>query len=84
MSDIKRIEDKIDKIVDIQGSQAITLTRLTDSVEHHVKRTDALEARFQPVQEHVDDLKAVIRILKIMGLFTGFIVSILEIVHWFR
>ncbi len=84
MSDIKRIEDKIDKIVDIQGNQAVTLARLTDSVEHHIKRTDALEERFQPVQEHVNDLKAVIRILKIMGMFTGVVVSILEIIHWFK
>ena len=84
MSDYNKLDVKLDKIVDIQIKQEITLTRLTDSVEHHIKRTDALEERFIPVQEHVNDLKAVIKILKTMGIFTTLVVSILEIIRWFK
>ena len=84
MSDYNKLDVKLDKIVDIQTKQEITLTRLTDSVEHHIKRTDALEERFIPVQEHVNDLKAVIKILKTMGIFTTLVVSILEIIRWFK
>lgn len=78
MSDIKRFEEKLDKIVDVQIKQEVNLAKLTESVEHHIKRTDLLEKQFEPVQEHISDLKSVIKILKIMGL----IASIIEGFHY--
>lgn len=52
--------EKVDNRLDAQGK---TLDRLTTSVEHHIKRTDLLEAQVAPIVEHV---KAVGVLLKVV------------------
>jgi uncharacterized protein YcaQ len=73
------IKEWLAKIDDRMDKQAETLARLTTSVEHHVKRTDLLEAELAPIKTHVAAftgvaksifiLGAVLGILKTLGLF---------------
>ena len=42
MSDITRIEEKLDKIIDKQGEMNVTLATNTQSLKEHMKRTDLL------------------------------------------
>jgi hypothetical protein len=56
MSDdrIDKLEAKIDKVLDIAQEQAITLVRLTVSVEDHAKRSDTLEDLYNHLDEKID------------------------------
>ena len=44
----------LEKIDDRQDEQALTLARLTVSVEEHVKRTNLLESELKPIKKHID------------------------------
>jgi hypothetical protein len=50
---LDRIEGKLDKLVDQAGVTNVTLARLTDSVEIHEKRSDALEKNQAPMMIHL-------------------------------
>lgn len=76
-----RIEQKIDAIVDTLGKQAVTLERLTVTVEDHVRRTNLLEADVRPIKKHVTMVEGVIRFITIMGIVAGIIEAI---VLWTR
>lgn len=79
MSDDKlsRIENKIDKIESHMGKQEVNLARLTVSVEEHVKRSNLLEKKMEPLEDHVNLMNAVIKIL----VFLGTLAAILEAAH---
>lgn len=49
MTPLDRIESKIDRLTDDVSEQKATLARNTASLEHHVKRTDLLEATILPL-----------------------------------
>ena len=46
---LERIENKLDKVVDGIGVINVTLARNTSSLEEHVKRTNMLEEKINPV-----------------------------------
>lgn len=46
---LQRIEDKVDKLDGRLDKIEVTLARNTVSLEHHIKRTDALETRVESV-----------------------------------
>jgi hypothetical protein len=72
-----RDSDKLDKILDVQSRQAITLERLTVTVEDHVKRTNLLEERFAPVEKHVSMVNGAIKFIALASMA----VTILEFIH---
>lgn len=74
-----RVESKIDKMSDRQNDQAVTLERLTVSVEDHVKRTNLLEADIKPIKRHVAMVEGALKLLGILGVLA----AILETVHTF-
>jgi hypothetical protein len=47
------VDQKLDKIVDTLGQQAVTLERLTVTVEDHVRRTNVIEEDIKPIKTHV-------------------------------
>lgn len=69
MSD--RIEQKIDKIAETLGNQAVTLGRLTVSVEDHVRRTNLLEDDIKPIKRHVWMIEGALKLLGIFGILAG-------------
>jgi hypothetical protein len=89
---LERIENKIDKITDKQQDQHVTLVRLTDQVEIHVKgirqtheRIDLqrreIDKELAPVVKHVAMVNAGIKIISgLIVLATGIegVVALLE------
>lgn len=61
MSDerLKRIEDKVDKIVDQIGYVNVTLAKQHISLELHIKRTNLLEAKLDPIEKHVTMIQGI-------------------------
>jgi hypothetical protein len=70
---LKRLETKIDQIGDKMSSIDITLAVLTESVVHHVKRTDILEAKIEPLDKHVAMVNGALKALGVIALILGLI-----------
>lgn len=57
--DWKWIQEKLEKIDSRTDEQAVTLARLTATVEEHVRRTNLLEQKLEPVDTHVKMVQGV-------------------------
>lgn len=51
--DMKRLEDKIDKIIQTQIEMNETLIRQEENLKEHMKRTAILEEEVKPIVKHV-------------------------------
>jgi uncharacterized coiled-coil protein SlyX len=71
-----RLEEKIDKIDDKLAKTNEILAAQHVSLEMHMKRTDLLEQKLEPVERHV---AAVHTILKFIGLISVF-ATILDVI----
>lgn len=81
MSDDKldRIEAKIDKIIEVQGEQAVTLAVNTTSLQEHAKRSDTLEDLYHDLdQNRIQPVEASIN--RITGAWKVFIYVIVPLV----
>lgn len=78
MDKLDKILEKIDKVESHVGGQAITLAKLTVSVEDHIRRTNLLEEDFKPVKKHVAMVEGA---LKFIGLL-GILATIFEAFKW--
>lgn len=81
---LDRLEDKIDNINDTMVSIEVTMTKNTESLIHHMRRTDAneelirlLREDLKPVETHVKHLQGA---MKLIG-FTGAILGILKLLN---
>lgn len=63
--------NKLEAIDDKLGLQAETLARLTTSVEHHVKRTDLLEQKVEPISRHVIVVQGLIKSISVVAIVIG-------------
>jgi hypothetical protein len=79
MSDdrIDKLESKIDKVLDIAQDQAVTLGRLTVSVEEHVRRSNLHEEEIKEIKQDVEPLKASVN--RIMGGWKLFIYVVIPL-----
>lgn len=72
------VDQKLDKIVDILGRQAVTIERLTVTVEEHVKRSNIQEEelkntnkKIEPLQRHMYMSKGAFKVLISLGILAG-------------
>lgn len=65
------VEQKLDKIVDTLGQQAVTLERLTVTVEDHVRRTNILEEEIKPIKKHVWMINGALKFIGLLSLLAG-------------
>ena len=57
--------------MDTLGDQAVTLGRLTVSVEDHVRRTNLLEEDMKPIKKHVYMVSGALKLVGLMGILAG-------------
>ena len=62
--DNKRLEDKLDKIVDDISEIMQTMAANTSSLEEHIRRTDIAESRINDVELELTPLKAHVAFVK--------------------
>ncbi len=80
MDDYKRLEDKLDKVVDKIGSIDVTLAKQSVILEEHVRRTDILESKITPIEKHVIMVHGVLKFLGLIAIFVGIIEGLLKII----
>lgn len=72
-----KIQDKLDRIIDVQGKQETTLARLTVTVEDHVRRTNMLEDDIKPIKRHVAMVEGAMKLIGLLSM----IAVIIETIH---
>ena len=65
------VDQKLDKIVDTLGVQAVILERLTVTVEDHVRRTNLLEEDIKPIKKHVWMIQGGVKLLILASLLAA-------------
>jgi len=73
MSDdrLKRIEDKVDKVVDQISEVNITLAKQHVSLKEHIRRTALLEDKMEPIDRHVKMVNGAVKLLLIISALAG-------------
>jgi hypothetical protein len=65
------VDQKLDKISDTLTAQAVTLERLTVTVEDHVRRTNIIEADMVPIKKHVWMVNGALKFIGLLGIFAA-------------
>lgn len=73
------MEDKLDKLSEKITSIDVTLAKQSVILEEHVKRTNLLEAKIEPIEKHVAMVHGVLKFMGIIGVFVGLIEGLLKI-----
>lgn len=79
---LERIENKLDKVVDQIGEINETTTKQQVSLDYHIKRTDLLEKKLEPVEEHVQLVSALFKIIGGLAVVAGIISVIFQILSY--
>lgn len=80
MDDFKRLDEKLDKVVERIGNIDVTLGKQSVILDEHVKRTNLLEAKIEPIEKHVIMVNGV---LKLIGIAAGFLALLEGIIKLF-
>ena len=73
-----RILDKLDRLQENMNDMDKTLVRNTDSLEHHIKRTDLLEESIKPLKKHVLMAEAVLKVMGLTAAISSFVAVIFK------
>lgn len=68
---IKKFDEKLDKVIIEQIEIKHHLARNTDSLVEHVKRTQLLEERVKPIEDHVIFLRNLAKLLALVSAIVG-------------
>lgn len=80
---MKRIEDKIDIIVEKIGNMDVTLAKQEQQIGYHIKRTDLLEQLVAPAVKLAADVQGIKKTGKLVAAVVGTLAAILKILHSF-
>lgn len=79
---LKRIENKLDKVVDDIGEIKETTAKQQVSLDYHIKRTDMLEKKLEPVEEHVQLVSSVFKVIGGLAIIAGIVSVIFQILSY--
>lgn len=73
---LERIEDKVDKVQDAISRIDVTLAKQHTSLEHHIARTDALEAIVNANRTHVSLMQSLVKLGAAISAVVAFALAI--------
>lgn len=76
----KRIEDKIDKIVEDVGEIKTHMAVYNAQLTLHIKRTEMLEEKLEPVEKHVAMVSGAIKLVGVVAMIVAIIEGLLKII----
>ena len=68
---LDRIENKIDKHGEHLSSIDVTLAAQHQSLKDHMRRTELLEAKLEPIEEHVANLNGILKFIGFLSVLVG-------------
>ena len=79
---LERIENKLDKVVGDIGEIKETTAKQQVSLDYHIKRTDMLEEKLEPVEAHVHMISSVFKIIGGIAVVAGIVSVIIQILSY--
>jgi len=73
-------EEKMDVLLKQQGEMNVILALQEVSLAEHIKRTDILEAKLEPVEKHVDAVNVILKIIGALSVAATIIIGALKLV----
>lgn len=67
--DNKRVEEKLDKVVEKISSIDVTLAKQSVILDEHVRRSNLLEAKMVPLEKHVSMVNGALKLIGVLALF---------------
>ncbi len=75
------VDDKLNYVVEQIGGINKTLEFQSKQLETHIKRTELLENRISPIEDHVKFIQWLVRITVYLSTVGGLVVAILELMR---
>lgn len=79
MSDMKRFEDKLDKIADKITNIDTTLVKQQVILDEHVRRTNLLEEQVRPIERHVHMMQGAMKFIGAVAVMVAIIEGLLKL-----
>ena len=76
---LEMLSESLKEMKEQQWSQGDILTRNTQSLEEHIKRTNLLEEKMEQVQAADNRLQGAIKLILILGTIAGIVAAIINI-----
>ena len=70
---MNKIEEKLDKIAEHQAEMNVTLGKQSIILEEHVRRTNILEKKIEPIERHVHRVEGVLKFIGLLAVFASII-----------
>jgi hypothetical protein len=74
-------DDKIDYVVEQIGGINKTLEFQAKQLEVHIKRTELIEQRMVPVEDHVKFIQGLVKLSLYLASIGGFVVGVLKLLR---
>jgi len=68
---VDKLDTKLDKISERLNSVDVTLAQQHESLKIHIRRTELLEEKLEPVEKHVAMMSGALKLVGILGLIAG-------------
>ena len=81
MSDFGRLFDKLEKIEARLDEMAFTLVEQEINLREHMRRSEMLEQKLEPVEKHVEQVKGVGTFLTYLGIVAGVAAAVWAIIE---
>lgn len=76
---LDRIELKIDKVSDHIAEINVTLAKQEEQLSYHIKRTNLLEEKLDPVENHVAMISGAFKLITLLAALISIIVGVAKI-----
>jgi DNA repair ATPase RecN len=73
------IDKKLDKIIEDVGEIKTHLAVYNEQLKTHIKRTEILEQKLEPVEKHVERLNGALKLLGVLTLIAGVIEAFIRL-----
>ena len=70
-SKLDKLDERLDKIDIHLGKVDITMSRNTDSLEEHMKRTELLEGQLESIQVHINYVQGIVKLISLISIIVG-------------
>lgn len=72
------MQDKIEYIAEQLGGINKTLEIQAKQLEVHIRRTELLEGRLSPIEDHVKFIQGLVKLSMYLGAMGGFVITLLK------
>ena len=77
---ITRLENKIDIIADKIASIDTTLAKQSIILDEHVRRTNLLEGKVDPIEKHVHMIQGALKLIGMVAIFIGILEALMKMI----